>query len=443
MTFVAVGAPASAAVRKGLGYNSGIVMGRQYYLGEYHIRPYDWPWGNTRVWCIDVDNDIPLDDAVTYTVVNDIAELSKLHEDALAWIAVRDDISDRVSSAAVKLVAHDFMGIPYPGGILNVDTMTAADIGYNASNGDASVMNDREAIIARARQLKAYGLTQAGSYPLPLAITQTGFTQPEPGVGGLSYWSVNAANGRGVPGVYLLLNADNSSAASQVSYGWSTSTTGADGVAELRFTPLAPGEVRITVTGLWAGLANFLIPQGVPTQRGLGVSLAAGSAEFAYTAVTPSPTTTTTAPATTTTTVAPTITTTTVVPTTSTTTTVIPSPTTTTTKPATTTTMIVVPQSTTTTTVPTSSTTTTTAPATTTTTTLVEQGTTTTIVNDTTTTVRPSPTTTLPGSVKGQQLARTGTTTWAVVASALMALGGGFIVLGGLNVAERRRPFPR
>ena len=377
------------------------------WLGDYTIQQVGF--GN-KAWCIDPEYDVAPKLNIDYStnlkvgvdaINKEIAEntaypqrsanaLDKLESDSLAWIlGRRGDITganpDPISAGAFKLLANYYFGRDWKGHKIDIYTMTDADV-------FTLPLENGQSILARAREFDKWGKQMAADYNLPLKTKVASKTVGEPGTASTIDFTIEAANGKGVPDTLIAFDAAKSTSGLNVSWASApfngdakVTLTDAKGIAQVKFTTPADGNYKVHVAAIAPGETSLAVPPaGSGTQRAL-VLPAAQIMEVEESGNVPPTTTTSSSTSSTTTTVPVTVQTTS-----TTSTTKPPTSTTSTTKPTTTTTK---KPTTTTTTKPTTttSTTTTTKPPTTTTTTTS---------TTTTTTTAPTTTTTVPVTVQ-------------------------------------------
>ncbi|MFN8041412.1 MAG: hypothetical protein U0Q07_19500 [Acidimicrobiales bacterium] len=406
-------AVAGAEVRHGAGFEA-TVLGWTSWYGSYQLG--DLGAG----WCIDHGLRAP-DPALAYAPTP-VADASADTRAAMAWAATMHSAADPVEAAAVMLVLHDLMGARYPFGTLQVDRMSAANLGG---------FGGREAVVlARARAIRAEAVAHRhlrAPFRLDLAVD----LDPPPARTGRLIGRLTDAAGAVVVGAPMTAKADGAALSADAT------TTGTDGRAVLGLRAGAGPAWFVAMAGvpdpaLSAFASTRAVAQRVARPAFLPVSAAAELAPVPPTTTTTSqPTTTTTAPPTTTTS-QPT-TTTTAPPTTTTS-----RPTTTSIAPPTTTTTAAPPATAPPTTTPTTS-----APSTTTSSTSVTPTTPTTTAPPTTTSTPAtqlppdSPAGPPPTAVAGPApvLPRTGG-----AVGGLVAVGGGLVLVGLAALAASRRP---
>lgn len=387
-------APAGAAVHRVAGYRA-TVLGWSSWYGSYGLG------AEGTAWCIDHGIRAP-DPALRYvpTTLDGVPVATRT---ALAWAFGRHGSApDRVTSAALMLVAHDLMGAQYPYGRLDVTALTERSIaGFGA---------DGPAVLARARAIRADALAHSGLRP-PWRLT---IAAPPTPAGRRSTATVRVtAGGVGVAGIAVTAGASGATIAAPA-----TATTGADGTARFTFTAGASGRLRLSASARVPDLEpRAYAPTVARAQR-----VVRSSTVDLQAALDLAPLPTTTAPTTsTTTTTSPTTTTSTSTSTTSTTTTSTSTTSSTTTAlpPTTTTTAAAVPPASVPPSVPA-------PPPTTTSTTTTSTSTTT----STTTSAPPPP----PPPAAPPALPRTGADV-----QALASTGAGLVLLGASLPRPRRR----
>jgi hypothetical protein len=213
--------PAAAAVTHVAGYQ-GEVDGFGSWYGSYGMGALG------TAWCIDHGSRAP-DPAYGYAPTP-VADHSQPTRTALAWILGRYGAQpDRVTSAALMLVAHDLMGARYPSGLLDVDRLSPA--GLRGFGDDATAVADR------ARAIKADAVAHGHLVP-PYSLTLEA-AAPPPGTAGAAVARLRDGNGAGVAGIEVRAVAVGTSLS-----GSDAAVTAADGTATFGFTG-ALGPYRI------------------------------------------------------------------------------------------------------------------------------------------------------------------------------------------------------
>ncbi|MEY2406505.1 MAG: hypothetical protein QOG39_1421, partial [Acidimicrobiaceae bacterium] len=290
---------AGAAVEHGLGY-SATVLGFTSWYGSYHLGDVG------AAWCIDHGSHAP-DAAYGYepTTVDDVPEATRR---SVAWAVGRyGQGPDRVTAAALMLVAHDLMGAVYPHGRIDVDALAPRNLGGFGSDGPE--------VITRARSIKADALSHAALVaPLELSIEMTPAAAGAPGT---AIARVVDHAGTPIAGVDVSVAATGPLMTSA-----SDAMTGPDGTARFAYTAVV-GENRLDAAAvlpdpvLHAFASTTHRAQRVAVPATVRLSAVAGFEVLA-------PTTTTTSTSTSTSTTVPPTTTTAPPPTTTTTTTSAP-----------------------------------------------------------------------------------------------------------------------
>jgi hypothetical protein len=323
---------AGAAVHHVRGYEA-TVLGFTSWYGSYDLG------GLGVAWCIDHGIAAP-DPALGYAATS-VADASADTRAALAWLfGAHGNDPDRVTSAALMLVAHDVMGARYTFGRLDVDTLTPAQtFGFGADTG---------AVLARARALKADALAHRHLRPPYVLTVDPLDPAAPPGAELLVVARLTDGAGTALGGVVLHAAAEGAAVVSEPAV-----TTDAGGTATF-LVERPDGPFRVEVAG---SAPDLELHAYAPTRARAQRVAQPATASFAAVVELAGP------PTTTTTTLPPTTTT---LPPTTTTTAPPPPPPTTTTLPPTTTTLpptTALPPTTTAATATTTTTTTTPPPA--------------------------------------------------------------------------------
>ncbi|MCC5953582.1 MAG: hypothetical protein JJU45_15935, partial [Acidimicrobiia bacterium] len=274
---VAISGPAPqalAVVVHGHGHH-GTVLGWTSWYGSYHLGDLG------EAWCI--DHGLAAPDADFGYVPTELTGVDPSIRSALSWAAGLP-VGDAHDAAARMLAFHDLMGAQYPFGRLNVDGLTPAHLdGFGGAE---------HAIIARAREIKAYGLAH-GHLREPYRL-EVNITEVPAGAEGIVSVALTDAGGHPVPGVNLHLAPTGALAAHR-----HHNVTDGAGVAWFGFRA-GPGDNGARVHGtLPSTTPSTWAPTTRAAQRIVRVAAAEVDGTVAYRIVEPPPeptTTTTTAP---------------------------------------------------------------------------------------------------------------------------------------------------
>ncbi len=214
---------AAAAVTHVAGYQ-GEVDGFRSWYGSYGMGAIG------TAWCIDHGIRAP-DPAYRY-VPDAVGDHSPPTRTALAWAFGRYGVApDRVTSAALMLVAHDLMGARYPSGPLDVDQLFFP--------GMQGFGTDAAAVVERARLIKDDAVAHGHLLP-PYALT---IDAPAPTAGAEGRATVRLVDAHGSPVAGVEVRA---SAGAATLTGSTAAITDSDGVAGFGFVG-ALGPYRIDV----------------------------------------------------------------------------------------------------------------------------------------------------------------------------------------------------
>jgi hypothetical protein len=201
--------PAAAAVGHVAGYRA-TVDGFTSWYGSYDLGAIG------TAWCIDHGIRAP-DPDLAYLPTGLLGTSDDVRA-ALAWAVGRHGAApDRVTSAALMLVAHDLMGATYPSGRLDLSGLTRDRL--------AGFGGDEAAVLDRARAIAAEARAHAHLRP-PWGL-ELSADDPAPGAAG-SLVARLTAGGAPAAGIELAVVG--------VSTGPVVVTTGPDGTAAVPFT---------------------------------------------------------------------------------------------------------------------------------------------------------------------------------------------------------------
>lgn len=214
--------PAAAAVGHLDGYHA-TVAGFTSWYGSYDLGALG------PAWC--VDHGIRAPDPDLAYVPTDLPGTSAEQRAALAWVFGRHGLApDRVTSAALMLVAHDLMGATYPFGRLDLARLTPARL--------AGFGGDEAAVLARAQVLLADA--RAHEHLRAPWSLELGGDDPVPGTSGDLVARLTAG---GVPAAGVELTVGG------LDGGPVVATTGADGTVRMPFTGHdGPYQLRVEAT---------------------------------------------------------------------------------------------------------------------------------------------------------------------------------------------------